>query len=100
MPSFRLAILECDTPIDSVRRRYNSYGDIFVNILKPALEGLPSKSAIEPVFTSWNVVDKQEYPDLEQVDGILLTGSSTLPPLSKHNFPPSHVQSINLAHIH
>lgn len=79
MPPFRLAILECDTPIDSVRKRYGSYGNVFVNILKPALESHPSKSAIEPVFTSWDVVDKQEYPDLAQVDGILLTGSSTLP---------------------
>ena len=79
MSPFRLAILECDTPIDSVRERHGTYGDIFASILGTALKDVPTRSAIEPLFTSWDVVDKQEYPDIEQVDGILLTGSSTLP---------------------
>lgn len=79
MSPFRLAILECDTPIDSVRERRGTYGDIFANILRTALKGLPNHSTVEPLFTSWDVVDKQEYPNLEQADGILLTGSSRFP---------------------
>lgn len=76
MSPIRLAILECDTPIPSVLERRGTYGDIFADILGTALKGLPAYSAVEPLFTSWDVVDKQEYPDLDQVDGILLTGSS------------------------
>ena len=76
MAPFRLAIFECDTPIDPIRERSGTYGDICASILAAALKDVPTKTAIEPVFTSWDVVDKQEYPNLEQVDGILLTGSS------------------------
>ena len=84
MSRIRLAILECDTPIPSVLERRGSYGDIFADILSNALKGLPAHSGVKPIFTSWDVVGKQEYPDLEQVDGILLTGSSEFIPIQQN----------------
>ena len=74
--TFRLAILECDTPIDSVRELYGTYGNMFSNLLIPQVtESFPSSDlALE--ISEWDVVNAREYPSLEDIDGILITGSS------------------------
>jgi hypothetical protein len=75
MKSFRLAILECDTPIDAVLSKKGTYGDIFTSLLERGLQtqGV-SSDALN--ISKWDVVHKQEYPDLHEIDGILLSGSS------------------------
>ncbi|KAI5273500.1 class I glutamine amidotransferase-like protein [Aureobasidium subglaciale] len=77
MPTLRIAILECDTPLDKVLDRYGSYGDIFTALLKHASQELTNEGEdVKVECTSYDVVGKQEYPeDLEKVDAVLMTGS-------------------------
>lgn len=86
MPSLplRIAILACDTPQDKVRAKYGTYGSIFTSLLNAgakALEPLLSPSDLQ--ITAFDVVTRQEYPTLEDIDAILITGS-------KHNSFEDH----------
>jgi hypothetical protein len=76
----RVAILECDTPLDPVVDKYGRYGDIFKALLRTAADSLsqPDFSSKNLELSAYDVVSKQEYPDLENVDAVLLSGSSTL----------------------
>ena len=79
MPTFRVAILECDTPLDKVLNKYGSYGDIFTALLQQASKEVTAEvgEQVQVECTNYDVVDKQEYPeDLETVDAVLMTGSS------------------------
>ena len=81
MPTLRIAILECDTPLDKVLNKYGSYGDIFTALLKQASAEVTAQGAeeVKVECKSYDVVSKQEYPeDLSKVDAILMTGSSKL----------------------
>ena len=79
-PPLRIAILECDTPIDGVREKYGGYGNIFKILLEKGADALgqpdvvSSKKGLE--VTWYDVVTKQEYPRLDDIDAVLLTGSS------------------------
>ncbi|KAF5022036.1 hypothetical protein F66182_5919 [Fusarium sp. NRRL 66182] len=76
--TFRLAVLECDTPFPSVNAARGSYGDIFRHLLTKGLkdEALGSKgNDVNLELSKWDVVTAQEYPNPEDVDGFLLTGS-------------------------
>ncbi|OAA64734.1 Glutamine amidotransferase type 1 [Niveomyces insectorum RCEF 264] len=72
----RIAVLECDTPIDSIRTQYGSYGNIVKQLMQIGLQSLPDADAtIEPIFTSWDVVDARCYPPPEDIDALVLSGS-------------------------
>ncbi|KAM0351914.1 hypothetical protein ACHAPU_002428 [Fusarium lateritium] len=76
--NFRLAVLLCDTPFPSVNEKRGSYGDIFHHLLAGALKDESLGSRANDVtldLSEWDVVTAQEYPNLEDVDGFLLTGS-------------------------
>lgn len=76
-PPLRIAVLECDTPVDKVKARFGTYGDIFKLLLgtgASTLEGLNAQSDLE--ITKWDIVNGTDYPNLEDIDAILLTGSS------------------------
>jgi GMP synthase-like glutamine amidotransferase len=72
----RIAILECDTPLPSVLEKYGRYDRIFTALLETAAEGLGLTPEKDLVLSGFDVVDKQEYPNLEDIDAVLLTGSS------------------------
>ena len=79
---FRIAILECDTPLDKVRKKYGGYGAIFKTLLEKGADALghpdvSSKKGLE--ISYFDVVTKQEYPTVENIDAVLLTGSSKTP---------------------
>lgn len=76
MAPFRVAVLECDTPVQAIRKQHGTYGDIFRDILQEAFKELSPPRALELQFTKWDVVGRREYPQLDQVDAILLSGSS------------------------
>ncbi|KAJ5123123.1 hypothetical protein N7448_009220 [Penicillium atrosanguineum] len=82
-PPLRIAVLECDTPLPAVNARYNNEGyyGVFKTLLKSSADNL-GNSRLDPdtglQITKWDVIDAQEYPRLEDVDAVLLTGS-------KHN---------------
>lgn len=77
--NFRLAVLECDTPIPAVNGKRGTYGDVFRELMDKGLkhEGLGDKGKyVNYELSKWDVVTAQEYPKIEDVDGCLLTGSS------------------------
>jgi GMP synthase (glutamine-hydrolysing) len=73
--TLRVAVLECDTPIDPVHERYGSYGNRFQTLLETGFKTLGS--AVELDVTKWDVVASSGFPDVEQTDALVLTGSST-----------------------
>lgn len=76
--TIRVAVLECDTPIPPVVAKFGGYGDIFERLLKGAVEanGDPEVSV---EISKWHVVDNPVYPNPNEVDAFLLSGSSTSP---------------------
>jgi len=79
-PPLRIAILECDTPVPDTDKKYGGYGGVFTALLKSSADSLrqPGLSSTEGlVLSAYDVVTKQEYPRLEDVDAVLLSGSST-----------------------
>jgi hypothetical protein len=74
----RIAVLECDTPLPNIIEKYGRYGRIFTTLLETAAEGLGLSPEQDLEISAFDVVDKQEYPDLEDVDAVLISGSSTL----------------------
>ncbi|KAF1989198.1 class I glutamine amidotransferase-like protein [Aulographum hederae CBS 113979] len=77
-PPLRIAVLECDTPLDRTQQKYGSYGGVFEALLEAgadslARDDLDSKTGLD--ITKWDVVNMELYPELDDVDAILLSGS-------------------------
>ncbi|KAF3065559.1 hypothetical protein CFAM422_009563 [Trichoderma lentiforme] len=79
---YTVAILECDTPIESVVKQFGSYGDIFDRFLRNELakylKHTPTSQDVDLRLIKSNMVDLGDLPAFDQVDCLLLTGS-------KHN---------------
>ncbi|KAF4447494.1 hypothetical protein F53441_8978 [Fusarium austroafricanum] len=74
--TYRLAVLECDTPFPSVGEKRGTYGDIFRDLMTKGLKESGDKGKdVSLDLSKWDVVTAQEYPNVEDVDGLLLTGS-------------------------
>ncbi|RAH82846.1 Aldedh-domain-containing protein [Aspergillus japonicus CBS 114.51] len=70
----RVAVLECDTPVDPILSQYGTYGDIFENHLNEGLQTIEPPVKLQ--LTKTNVVlPFAEYPKPEDFDVVLLTGS-------------------------
>lgn len=67
----RIAVLECDTPIPPVVSTHGTYGDIFERLLTNA-----AGSSVPVEISKWHVVENPVYPDPNEVDAFLLSGSS------------------------
>lgn len=77
----RLAILECDTPLPNTKKQYGGYGGVFKSLLNKGAkaEGYGDAGSILDISTHQIEKDQpDDYPDLESVDALLLTGSSEL----------------------
>lgn len=74
----RIAILECDTPLPEVVEKFGRYDRIFTTLIEKAAEDLGLSPEKDLVLKGYDVVDKMEYPDLESVDAVLISGSSML----------------------
>ncbi|KAI9732379.1 MAG: hypothetical protein M1834_001587 [Cirrosporium novae-zelandiae] len=77
----RIAVLEADTPLPRTRAKHGGYGGVFTSLLKSGAdvlgrEGLSSKKGLE--ISRWDVVYEQVYPEIGEIDAVLITGS-------KHN---------------
>ncbi|KAF7591083.1 hypothetical protein BBP40_001982 [Aspergillus hancockii] len=73
----RVAVLECDIPLDPVTDRYGKYGVIFKRLLTAGLQELGAAD-VELQTTGWDVMHNQVYPRPEEFDALLLTGSIEL----------------------
>ena len=72
----RIAILQCDNGLPKALERYKHYAAISAKLLEAGAEaaGLTTKDL---AISIWDVVNEVgRYPDLEDVDGVFLTGSS------------------------
>jgi hypothetical protein len=78
----RVAILVCDTPIQPVLRKYGDYFTIFQALLRQAFKDLEISEKLKDItveFSEHQMVDNNRFLDLEKVDAVLITGSSTFP---------------------
>ncbi|KAI9795646.1 MAG: hypothetical protein M1833_006886 [Piccolia ochrophora] len=78
-PPLRIAILECDTPLDGTRAKYGGYGGVFTALLRAGADALNEPDVISSdkglEISKWDVVNERQYPELNDIDGILITGS-------------------------
>lgn len=77
-PPLRMAILMADFPQPKTEAAYGTYGGVFIDLFRRALA--PSGTPLESVLTitTHDVVSdgfETVYPDLTQVDVVLITGS-------------------------
>jgi len=82
-PPLRIAVLECDEPIGHTKEKYGGYGNLFKELLLASAEKVAKDDSIpkpELDVTKFDVVNVEQYPKLENIDAVLLTGSSTSPP--------------------
>ncbi len=74
----RIAILECDTPLEKTYATYGGYGGVFTALINAGADALkhPGLSSKEGLSIScYDVVNAQNYPSLEEIDAVLITGS-------------------------
>ena len=76
----RIAVLECDTPVPKVDAKYHGYGGVFTSLLRKSAKALNEPEKLDPdsglELSRFDVVNEAVYPKLEDVDAVLLTGSS------------------------
>ncbi|OOF94583.1 hypothetical protein ASPCADRAFT_208230 [Aspergillus carbonarius ITEM 5010] len=79
MTPLRIAVLECDTPVEKVNIKYGGYRGVFSLLLRESAAALVQPEKLDPEtgleISGWDVVTAQEYPKLEDVDAIVLSGS-------------------------
>ena len=78
-PPIRLAVLECDTPLPNTKAKYARYGGVFEALIKAGAEELGQPdSATGFQISKWQIeLHPETYPDLKDIDAILITGAST-----------------------
>lgn len=80
MPSpLRVAILECDEPIGEAKRKYGSFGNLFHLLFAAGVSRLQKdsyKEGLEIIQSSYDVRLARSYPPLDEIDAVVLTGSS------------------------
>ena len=74
----RLAILECDTPLPETSKRYGGYGGVFKALLNSGAQDQGCEKLEDVLDVSIHHIESNtdDYPDLEEIDSLLLTGSS------------------------
>lgn len=76
----RIAVLECDTPIDSINNAYGGYGGVFKELFKQSARVLGNPDTLDPEngleISRWDIVGGDEYPNLDEIDALVMTGSS------------------------
>ncbi|KAF3480032.1 class I glutamine amidotransferase-like protein [Arthroderma uncinatum] len=78
LPPLRIAILECDELTGETKKDYGSISNVYKKFLeagasKLEASGLYDRPSLD--ISSYDVVNKQEYPDTESIDAVFLTGS-------------------------
>ena len=78
MATLRIAVLKADVPMPAVVEKFGDYGPIFRRVLQAGARhiGFPERDLN---ITDFDVVENPKYPKLEDVDAILISGSSKSP---------------------
>ena len=78
-----VAILVCDTPIKPVLRKYGDYFAMFRDLLRQGFNDLDLSekefNEIKVEFSEHQMVETNRFPYLENIDAVVITGSSKLP---------------------
>nr|OQO18166.1 hypothetical protein B0A51_13349 [Rachicladosporium sp. CCFEE 5018] len=77
-PSLRIAVLECDEPIGRTKEKYGGYGNLFKELLENGAKSVAEQDDDVELgldVTKYDVVKHEVYPDLDNIDAVLLTGS-------------------------
>lgn len=88
--TLRVAILECDTPIDPVRAQFGTYRDIFEKFLHEGVKNSGNDVALH--CSKWHVVENPVFPEPDDFDALLLTGSSRSIPMCSRWFISANIQ--------
>lgn len=72
----RIAILQCDQPPPDVVALYGKYDRIFTTLLESAASGLGLDPTTDLALSAFDVVTAQEYPEFDDIDAVLISGSS------------------------
>jgi hypothetical protein len=76
--AIRLAVLECDTPLPNTKARYQRYGTVFEHLLRAGAKSLGRPEQAQLIVSKHQIeIDPENYPDLDDIDAILITGSRT-----------------------
>ncbi|KAF7563695.1 hypothetical protein G7046_g482 [Stylonectria norvegica] len=73
----RIAILECDELVGETKEEYGSLGNLYKRFLEAGAARLEASGVYEQLkfdFSFYDVVYKQEYPDLANIDAVFLSG--------------------------
>ncbi|KZS87381.1 class I glutamine amidotransferase-like protein [Sistotremastrum niveocremeum HHB9708] len=79
MAPVRIALLICDTPVPPVVRESGDYLQIYGDWLRNSLRTALGDTVVPEsrfIMDGYDVVHKMEYPDLDQYEALVLTGSS------------------------
>ncbi|KAL7940031.1 class I glutamine amidotransferase-like protein [Trichoderma barbatum] len=74
----RIAILACDELVGEMKKEYGSIGNVYKQFLEAGALHLEESGLYERPnmdISYYDVVNKQEYPDVENIDAVFLTGS-------------------------
>jgi hypothetical protein len=74
-------MLECDSPLPKTGTRYHGYGGVFEALLKAGAQdlGWPDPRSGLQISQYQIQLHPEHYPDLKDIDAILITGSSGYP---------------------
>lgn len=76
----RLAILECDSPLPKTKEKYGSYGGCFQALLNAGAKAEGFENVDDILSITMHQIESDvdpTYPDIKDIDAILLTGSSS-----------------------
>ena len=76
-PPIRIATLGCDTPLPITRTTYPGYGDIFEALIRAGARSAKLTDADSGlIFSHYQIQEHpDDYPDPDDIDAILITGS-------------------------
>lgn len=77
----RLAVLECDHPLPNTAAKYGGrFGGVFRALLERSAKTLSRPDIVDPEtgldITEYDIVKNDIFPALEDIDAVLITGSS------------------------
>jgi hypothetical protein len=78
----RIAILEAGYPPERAAAKYGNYGSIFASFLEASVAKIATPEFPGLEVTKWDVQKLEQYPSLDDIDAVLISGSGMSPIIS------------------
>ncbi|RPB07945.1 glutamine amidotransferas-like protein class-I [Morchella conica CCBAS932] len=75
--SLRIAVLETGYPPERAAAKYGNYGSLFTRFLEASVAKLATPEFPSLEVTKWDVQKLEQYPSLDDIDAILMSGSAS-----------------------